>query len=138
MHMLRNTTQRQRFVDYTVSLHDSMSKWVSKAPSKSTSATNLLGIFDKTSWILTIASMLLVSFALIATYYIGSEKPDIVLLILRPLAMFNAEAMPVRVETASLRKTRGEFSRNFVFLNWSVLGMILVFCFLCKPKSNDA
>ena len=42
--------------------------------------------------------MLLVSFALIATYYLCGDKPDIVLLILTPLAMFNAEAMPVDVE----------------------------------------
>ena len=76
-------------------------KWVSKAPSKETSATNLLKIFDKTSWILTFASMMVVSCALIAAYKLGhisgGKKPDIVLLILTPLAMFNAEAMPVEV-----------------------------------------
>ena len=110
-------------------------KWVSKAPSKKTSATNLLGIFDTTSWILTFASMILVSCALIATYYFGGDKPDIPLLILTPLAMFNAEAMPVDVEKMNKRKSRGEFTRNFLFLNWSVLGMIIVFCFLCNLRA---
>ena len=114
-------------------------KWVSKAPSKKTSATNLLRIFDKTSWILTFASMLVVSCSLIAAYKLGhisgGKKPDIVLLILTPLAMFNAEAMPVDVEQVTRRKSRGEFTRNFLFLNWSVMGMILVFCFLCNLRA---
>ena len=91
-------------------------KWVSKAPSKKTSATNLLDIFDTTSWILIFASMLLVSCAQIATYYLFGNKPDISLLILTPLAMFNAEAMPVDVEKMNKRKSRGEFTRNFCFL----------------------
>ena len=114
-------------------------KWVSKAPSQKISATNLLKIFDKTSWILTFISMLVVSFALIAAYKLehlsGGKKPDIVMLILRPIAMFNAEAMPVEVEEVKSRKSRGEFSRNFLFLNWSVMGMVLVLCFLCNLRA---
>ena len=110
-------------------------KWVSKAPSKKTSATSILGIFDTTSWILLFASMLLVSCALIATYYLCGDKPDIVLMILTPLAMFNAEAMPVDVEKKNKQKSRGDFTLNFLFLNWSVLGMILVFCFQCNLRA---
>ena len=96
-------------------------KWVSKAPSKKTSATNLLRIFDKTSWILTFASMLFLSLVLTAAYKLGGKKPDIVLLILTPLAMFNAEAMPVDVEQVARRKSGGEFTNDFLFLNWTKL-----------------
>ena len=126
-------------MEFTGPLFESVMKWVSKAPSKKTSATNLLRIFDKTSWIFTFASMLFLSFVLTAAYQLGyisgGKKPDIVLLILTPLAMLNAEAMPVDVEQVARRKSRGEFSRNFLFLNWSVMGMVLVFCFLCNLRA---
>ena len=83
--------------------------------------------------------MLTVSFALIAAYQLehlsGAKKPDMVMLILRPIAMFNAEAMPVEVEEVTRRKSRGEFTRNFLFLNWSVMGMVLVLCFLCNLRA---
>ena len=127
--------ERASFVEYTVPLMEAEAKWVSKAPSKKTSATSILGIFDTTTWILTFASMLLLSCALIATYYLCGDKPDIVLLILTPLAMFNAEAMPVDVEKINKKRSRGDFTRNFLYLIWSVLGMILAFCFLCNLRA---
>ena len=74
-------------------------KWASKAPGKKTAATNLGTIFDKTSWILTFASLLLVSCGLIAAnkvrHIYGGKKHDIVSLIIVPFAMMNAEPLPV-------------------------------------------
>merc|ERR1711954_294908 len=43
--------------------------------------------------------------------------------------------MPVDVEKINKKKSRGDFTRNFLYLNWSVLGMILVFCFLCNLRA---
>ena len=112
-------------------------KWVTKAPGKKAVATNIIRIFDSTSWILTFASMLLMSCFLIAAYKLehicGGKKPDIVLLMLTPLAMLNAEAMPG--DDGTKKSSRGKFTQNFLFLNWSVMGMVLVFCFLCNLRA---
>ena len=113
-------------------------KWVCKAPGKITSATNLIRIFDKFSWILTLASMLLVSCALIAAYklehFFGGKKLDIVFLMLTPLGMLNAESMPA--DDRSRKKLGGTFTRKFILLNWSLMGMVLVFCFLCNLRED--
>ena len=67
------TTERASFVEYTTPLYERVTKWVSKAPGKKSSATNLLQIFDKTSWLLTLVSMMIVSFVLIAAYKLESH-----------------------------------------------------------------
>ena len=112
-------------------------KWASKAPGKASSASNILKIFDKTSWFLTLISMVFVSCVLIAAYaleyHFGSTKPDILLLILLPLAMLNAEALPV--EDVTKKSSWKGFTRNFILLLWSVMGMVLVFCFLCNLRA---
>ena len=131
------TAERASFVDYTTPLLERVTKWVSKAPGKKTSATNLLNIFDKSSWFLTLCSMVLVSSVLIAAYklehHFGRKKPDIVLLIFTPLAMLNAEALPT--DDVNQKKLRRGFTRNFILLHWSVMGMVLLFCFLCNLRA---
>ena len=110
---------------------------MSKAPGKKTSTTNILRIFDKISWILIFASLLLVSLGLIAAskikHIFGGKKPDIVSLILLPLAMLNAEGMPE--DNRTRKKSKGGFSLNVFLLHWSVMGMVLVFCFLCNLRA---
>ena len=114
-----------------------MVKWVSKSPGKKTLTTAILRIFDKTSWVLILASLLLLSFGLIvaskAKHLLGGKKPDIVSLILLPLAMLNAEAMPEDNKTR--KRSKGGFSLNVFLLHWSVMGMVLVFCFLCNLRA---
>ena len=91
-------------------------KWVTKVPGKKALTTNLLRIFDMTSWTLTFVSMILLSCVLIAAYKLehnfGGRKPDIVLLMLTPLAMLNAEAMPA--DNGTREKSRGKFLYEYL------------------------
>ena len=129
------TTERAAFIDYSVPVIELVMKWASKAPGKKTAATNLVTIFDKTSWILTFASLMLISCGLIAAYKVehifGGKKADTVLLVILPLAMMNAEPLP----TNKRKNSKGSFSRNSLLLLWSVMGMVLVFCFLCNLRA---
>ena len=82
--------------------------------------------------------MLLVSCVLIAAnkleHFFGGKKLDVVFLMLTPLAMLNAESMPA--DDRSRKKLGGTFTRKFVLLNWSLMGMVLVFCFLCNLRED--
>ena len=131
------TPDRASFVDFTTPLLERVTKWVSKAPGKKSSAMSLTKIFDTTSWLLTFVSMVLVSAILIAANklenYIGSRKLDFVLLIFTPLAMLNAEAMPT--DDVTNKKSRRVYTRNIILLHWSVMGMVLAFCFLCNLRA---
>lgn len=114
-------------------------KWVTKAPEKKSSATNLLRIFDKTSWGLTFFSMLVVSLSLVVAYrvgtYYGMKPNDVCSTIFVPLAMLNAEGFPRETTVQSRNFFSRGFSQNCILLNWSVFGMVLVFCFLCNLRA---
>ena len=131
------TAERATFIDYATPIDETVVKWVTKAPGKKPLTTNILRIFDKTSWILIFVSSLLVSFCLVIAskvkHVLGSKKPDIVSLILVPLAMLNAEAMPEDNKTRE--RSKGRFSLNAFLLHWSVMGMVLVFFFLCNLRA---
>ena len=111
-------------------------KWVSKAPGKKVSITNLLQIFDLTSWLLILVSMVVVSLILIAVHriqhQIGGGQQDISISIITPLAMLTAE----NISAAGMEsKAKQLFTRNFILLLWSVMGTIIVFCFTCNLRA---
>ena len=131
------TAERATIIDYAGPLMEVGMHWVSNAPGKLSHATNILTIFDKTSWLLIFVSMVLVRLVLIAAYLVahhfGSKKPDITLLLLEPLETMNAEALPVDDRTK--KQTRKGCTQSFIFLFWSVIGTLLVLLFLCNYRT---
>ena len=111
-------------------------KWTSKAPGKKVSVTNLLQLFDLTSWLLILVSMVVMSLMLITVHNIqqqfGGENQDISLSIITPLAMLTAENMSGSVFNS---RTNQLFARNFLLLLWSDMGMIIVFGFVCNLRA---
>ena len=111
-------------------------KWVSKAPGKKVSVTNVLQVFDLTSWFLILASMVIMSLMLIAVHNIqhqfGGDNQDISISIITPLAMLTAENLS---GTAFNSRTNQLFARNFLLLLWSVMGTIIVFAFACNLRA---
>ena len=85
--------------------------------------------------------MVSVGLSLLLAYKVGSyyglEECDSVLTLLTPLAILNAESFPKRCmnDGKSNHFFSKGFSRNFVFLHWSVMGMLLVFCFTCNLRA---
>ena len=114
---------------------------MTRAPGKVSSATNLVKIFDVTSWLFIFVSVLLFSLVLNAFYKVGLQyglrDRNSASIMLTPFAMLNAEDFPPEVSKSTpseLFLTRG-FSRNLLFLLWSVLGMVLVFSFTCNLRA---
>ena len=64
--------ERAEFIDYTHQLGIDGMVWVSKPPQKLPPITNILRIFDVTSWVLILASMLSVSVVLLAVSKVGT------------------------------------------------------------------
>ena len=133
--------ERAGFIDYTTPLLENGIKWVTKAPGRISSATNLVKIFDNMSWFLTLLSMILIGISLLIAYKVGTfyglQGRDTTLTILTPLAMMNAESVPnecTNNKSSSHFFTKG-FSRNFLYLLWSVMGMVLVFSFTCNLRA---
>ena len=85
-------------MDYTPTLLDNGIKWVTRAPRKISSASNLIKIFDETSWFLTLISMVSIGLSLLLAYKVGScyglENRDSVITLLTPLAILSAESFP--------------------------------------------
>ena len=111
-------------------------KWTSKAPGKKVSVTNLLQLFDLTSWLLILVSMVVMSLMLIIVHKIQHQfcgnNQDISLSIITPLAMLSAENISGAVFNS---RTRQLFARNFLLLLWSVMGTIIVFSFACNLRA---
>ena len=111
-------------------------KWVSKAPGKKASVTNLLQVFDLTSWLLILVSIVIMSVMLIAVnniqHQFGGDNQDISLSIITPLAMLTSENMSGTVFNS---RNNQLFARNFLLLLWSVMGMIIVFGFTCNLRA---
>ena len=111
-------------------------KWVSKAPGKKVSVTNLLQLFDLTSWLLILASLVVMSLMLITVHKIqhqfGGDNQDISISIITPLAMLTAENLS---GTAFNSRNHQLFARNFLLLLWSVMGTIIVFSFTCNLRA---
>ena len=64
--------ERAEFIDYTHQLGIDGMVWVSKPPQKLPPITNILRIFDVTSWVLILASMLSVSIVLLVVSKVGT------------------------------------------------------------------
>merc|ERR1712013_640235 len=80
--------------------------------------------------------MVVMSLMLITVHNIqqqfGGENQDISLSIITPLAMLTAENMSGSVFNS---RTNQLFARNFLLLLWSVMGMIIVFGFVCNLRA---
>ena len=111
-------------------------KWVSKAPGKKISVFNILQIFDLASWLFILASMVAVSIMLIIVHtiqhWLGGKTEDISLSIITPLAMLLAENLS---STAMNSRANQLFTKKLLLLKWSVMGTIIVFCFLCNLRA---
>ena len=107
-----------------------------KSPWKKTSVFNIVQIFDLTSWLFILASMVVVSIMLIIVHTIqhrlGGENQDISLSIITPLAMLLAENLS---STAMNSRANQLFTKKLLLLKWSVMGTIIVFCFLCNLRA---
>ena len=58
-------TDRNTFIDYTMPVEEDGVLWVSKAPQKLPSFTNIIKIFDFSSWLCILISIVLVTLALV-------------------------------------------------------------------------
>ena len=56
---------RNTFIDYTMPVEEDGVLWVSKTPQKLPSFTNIIMIFDSTSWLCILISIVLVTLAII-------------------------------------------------------------------------
>ena len=126
-------------------------RWVSKPPSKLPPATNLTRIFDGTSWLLILASIIIVSIILVfisnVSLRIGVGTHDTITLLLVPFQMMNAEPFPSWFNKSRPSKksqykhikahsflTPG-FTGNYFLLMWSFAGMFITLAFMSNIRA---
>ena len=134
------TVERGSFIDYSHPVGVDAMKWMSKPPEKLPPATNIIRIFDKTTWLLIFVSMLATSFMLLLASRAGQSygvgTADFTSVLLTPFQTLNAEALPVWF---SRRATRGFFSPgftgNYLLLMWTVMGNLITMAFLCNIRA---
>ena len=134
------TMARGSFIDYSHPVCVDAMKWISKPPEKLPPATNIIRIFDKTSWLLIFISMLATSLMLLIasraglSYGVGTS--DITSILLTPFQTLNAESLP---GWFSRRATRGilspGFTGNYLLLMWTVMGSLISMAFLCNIRA---
>ena len=134
------TMARGSFIDYSHPVCVDAMKWISKPPEKLPPATNIIRIFDKTSWLLIFISMLATSLMLLIASRAGQSygvgTPDIISILLTPFQTLNAESLP---SWFSRRTTKGLFSPgftgNYLLLMWTVMGSLISMAFLCNIRA---
>ena len=134
-------------------------RWVSKPPQKLPPATNLTRIFDETSWLMILVSILVVSIVLVlisnVSLKIGVGTHDTITLLLVPFQMMNAEPFPAwfnkkRTKLGATNKllrhispdkkrssgilTPG-FTGNYLLLMWSFAGMFITLAFMSNIRA---
>ena len=134
------TVERGSFIDYSHPVGVDGQKWVSKPPEKLPPATNIIRIFDKTTWLLIFISMLATSLVLLIasraglSYGVGTS--DVSSVLLTPFQTLNAEFLPAWF---SRRATRTFFSPgftgNYLLLVWTVMGSLITMAFLCNIRA---
>ena len=134
------TEERGSFIDFSHPAGDTGMSWISKTPQKLPPATNIIRIFDKTSWLLIFISMLATSLMLLIasraglSYGVGTS--DITSILLTPFQTLNAESLP---GWFSRRATRGilspGFTGNYLLLMWTVMGSLISMAFLCNIRA---
>ena len=134
------TMERGSFIDYSHPVGVDALKWVSKPPEKLPPATNIIRIFDPTSWLLIFISMLATSLMLLIasraglSYGVGTS--DITSVLLTPFQTLNAEFLPVWFSRrASRRFFSPGFTGNYILLMWTVMGSLVTMAFLCNIRA---
>ena len=115
---------------------------MSKPPQKLPPATNIVRIFDYTSWLLILISMLSVSFSLVLASRLGLQygvgTKDMVTLLLSPFQTLNAEPLPwwFNKDKRGERNGYGKhslftpgFTGNYLLLMWALLGSLISLVF---------
>ena len=134
------TMERGSFIDYSHPVGVEGMRWVSKPPEKLPPATNIIRIFDETTWLLIFISMLATSLMLLiastAGHSYGVGTSDITSVLLTPFQTLNAEALP---SWFSRKTTRGLFSPgftgNYLLLMWTIMGSLISMAFLCNIRA---
>ena len=124
-------------------------KWMSKPPQKLPPATNIVRIFDYTSWLLILISMLSVSFSLVLASRLGLQygvgTKDMVTLLLSPFQTLNAEPLPSWFNKDKKGEIRNGyrkhsfftpgFTGNYLLLMWALLGSLISMAFMCNIRA---
>ena len=134
------THERLAIIDFSFAVGDAGLTWVSKIPQKLPPATNIVRIFDKTSWLLIFISMMTTSFMLqIASraglaYGVGTA--DIISVFLTPFQTLNAEYLPAWFNRRRNRRFFSPgFTGNYLLLMWAVLGNLITMALLCNIRA---
>ena len=132
--------QRLSFIDYTHSIGDTGLTWISKTPKKLPPATNYVRIFDKTTWLLILISMVATSLMLLiasrAGLSYGVGTADITSVFLTPFQTLNAEHLPAWFSRRGNRRIFSTgFTGNYLLLMWAVLSSLITMAFLCNIRA---
>ena len=117
-------------------------KWVSKSPGKVPPVYNIVMIFDVSTWMMIIFSMMTVSATLLITSRFGLQygvgTKDTIIILMTPFGTLNAESLPswfnIKVHRSKPVFSPG-FAGNFILLLWTVMGTFLAMAFLCNIRA---
>ena len=134
------TMERGSFIDYSHPVGVEGMRWVSKPPEKLPPATNIIRIFDETTWLLIFISMLATSLMLLiastAGHSYGVGTSDITSVLLTPFQTLNAEFLPVWFSRRATRRLFSPgFTGNYLLLLWTVTGSLITMAFLCNIRA---
>ena len=144
------TMERAAFIDYSHPVGVDAMKWMSKPPQKLPPATNIIRIFDTTTWAFILVSMLAVSVTLVLASYVGLHygvgTTDTVTLLFSPFQTLNAEPLPSWFSRDRTQRrswsSAGHFSflspgftGNYLLLMWAVMGSLITMAFMCNIRA---
>ena len=140
--------ERNDYLDYTHPVGDISMQWISKTPGRVAPVYNIVRIFDLTTWILILITLLMVSTLLLVASSFGLEygvgARDRVLLFMYPFGSLNAEPLPSWFEKKARKPKHVKhitfffskgFSGNFVLILWTVMGSFITMAFLCNIRA---
>ena len=131
------------FVDYSHPLGESSFHWISKPPGKLSPATNILRIFDPTSWLMLGVSILSVIAASLVISKVGrsygEEIVDNFVIFIYPLATLTSENMSDSFKKKNKKRNKNFFSpgfaRNGLYLIWTVMAAFISMAFLSMIRT---
>ena len=123
------TASRNTVIDYTFPLCPNLNRWMTRAPGKLSPIVNLIKTLDVGGWLFTFISIVAVSVALFIVLRVGNYDVEMGQILMEPIGMLTGESMPNWFEK---KKSR---AGKFILLNWSVMGMVIMFCFTCNFRA---
>ena len=117
-------------------------QWVSKSPGKVPPIYNIVMIFDVSTWMMIIFSMMTVSATLLMASRFGLQygvgTKDTIIILMTPFGTLNAGSLPSWFDI-KVRRSKPVFSPgfagNFILLLWTVMGTFLAMAFLCNIRA---